>query len=37
MQRLLDEHHAYTTTQMMYLQKQITALSTQIRDLVSED
>ena len=37
MQRLLDEHHAYTTTQMMYLQEQITALSTQIRDLVSED
>ena len=37
MQRKLDDHCMYTTTQMTYLQEQITALFTQIRDLASED
>ena len=37
MQRILDDHCAYTTTLMTYLQEQITTLSTQIRDLASED
>ena len=37
MQRTLDDHYVYTTTQMTYLQEQITALSTQIRDLASDN
>ena len=37
MQQTLDDHCAYTTTQMTYLQEQITALSTQIQDLACLD
>ena len=35
MQRSLDDHRPYATTQMTYLQEQIIALSTQIWDLAS--
>ena len=37
MQRTLDEHYSFTTSQLAYLQEQIIALSTQIQDLANLD
>ena len=37
MQSTLDEHCAYTTSQLAYLQEQITTLSTQIQELANLD
>ena len=37
MQRTLDEHYSFTTSQLDYLQEKITALSIQIQDLANLD
>ena len=37
MQRTLDEHYAFTTGQLAYLQEKITTVFTQIQDLANTD